>query len=104
MNAVVGQIGIIQSVIQRAQEKLDAFAVSRGYDSIVTLCSYANDPDPIFSAEGQYGILKRSQMWSALRQVQDDALAGLRPIPRSFDELESEPGLLPALDWTKFGI
>lgn len=96
---VIGQISIVAACTAQAQEKLDAFAQARGYTDIVSLCSYANDPDPTFAAEGLVGVSKRSQMWAALRRVQSEAIAGQRSIPRSFEELEVEAGLLPSLTW-----
>lgn len=45
------------------QARLEAFAQSRGYDSIMSACSYANDPDAHFSAEGFAALAARSATW-----------------------------------------
>jgi hypothetical protein len=96
---VIGAIDIATLCTIRAQEHLDAFARTRGYDDMRSLVSYAGDADPTFAAEGARGMALRSAMWAALRQVQIDVLSGQRSLPRSYEELRSEPGLLPTLTW-----
>lgn len=83
-------------IVSRVQFRLDAFAASRGYDSIHSLASYAGDPDPAFSAEGSYGRLVRSQTWRLLYQILADVQSGLRPIPAGYEDIEPE---LPVLAW-----
>lgn len=98
-DTVVNEISIIEACKARAQEELDTFARARGYDSILSLCSYATDSDPVFSAEGLKGIEVRGKLWAALRKVQEEVFANVRPVPRSYEELRAEPGLFPSLNW-----
>lgn len=87
---------LFKMAIDATQARLDGFAASRGYDGILSLCTYATDPDPVYAAEGQRGVTLRSTTWAALRGIQRDVLAGLRPMPASWAEVEDE---LPPLTW-----
>lgn len=87
---------LFQSAIQATQQRLDDFAASRGYDGILSLCTYATDPDPVYAAEGQRGVTIRSTTWAALRAIQRGVMAGLRPMPASWAEVEAA---LPPLTW-----
>lgn len=80
----------------RAQQRLDAFAQSRGYDSIVSLCSYATSGNANFAAEGQRGVLLRDQTWQALIDIKAAVIAGDRAMPESWEAVEAE---LPELKW-----
>lgn len=78
-----------------AQNLLDTTAQIRGYDGILSLCSYADDPSPTFAAEGAAGKAWRSAVWdkgySILAQVQAQTLAA-PTIPAFL-------ALLPAMVW-----
>jgi hypothetical protein len=78
------------------QVRLDAFARTRGYDSMSSLCTYATDPDPRFGPEGQRGVLLRGQTWTAAYVILGEVLAGQRPTPQSLADFEGD---LPALTW-----
>jgi hypothetical protein len=88
--------------VERAQIRLDKFAHSHGYgdkygnNAILSACTYVNDPNPRFAAEGTYCVLVRSQTWAKLYQIHDQVVAGTRPMPSSFEEIEAE---LPVLIW-----
>jgi hypothetical protein len=81
---------LLQSAPLAVQALLDSFAQTRGYDGILSACSYATDPDPAFSAEGQYCVGLRSRTWAALRVMLAEVEAGSRPIPSGFDEIAGE--------------
>lgn len=87
---------LFQFSSMQAQQRLDNFARARGYDGILSLCSYSTDPDPVYSSEGRSGVLARSQTWGALRVIRDSVLSGQRPMPGTWAEIESE---LPPLVW-----
>lgn len=70
------------------QRHLDATAQARGYDSILSACSYAGAPNP-FQAEGAAFLAWRGVVWATCYQVLADAQAGARPIPAD-DELIAE--------------
>lgn len=82
---------------RESQVALDNFAELRGYYDIVSLCSYAVSTNPVFSAEGRFGMDKRDSVWSTVYACIDDAKKGLRPIPNNASEIP-----LPVLDWSDF--
>jgi len=84
------------SITAEVQARLDAFARQREYDGIISLCSYAGDPDATLKAEGTLGMTKRSQTWAKMKQIRAAVLAGTRPMPTSIADIEAE---LPALNW-----
>lgn len=86
----------LQNVVQATQSRLDNFARNRGYDNILSACTYATSTIPKFSAEGQVAVTARDSTWSRLYELLNEVEAGLRPIFSSIDEVES---LLPILEW-----
>lgn len=88
---------LVQIFTQKIQERLDDFARSEGkaYDNMLSACTYATDPNPIFAQEGQYCVEARSNTWATAYQIMNDSLTGQRPIP-SWEEIEAE---LPDLAW-----
>jgi hypothetical protein len=85
-----------QWISEKIQQRLDGFAATRGYDNILSACTYATSSNAIFAAEGQYCVAVRDETWSAFYTVIDAALAGTRPMPASVADIESD---LPALAW-----
>ena len=85
-----------EEIIKEVQSRLDVFAKTRNYDGILSACTYATDPDPRFSSEGQYCITARSATWAALYQILGEVQAGTRPAPSGYQDIEPE---LPALSW-----
>jgi hypothetical protein len=77
------------------QTHLDATARSKGYDSIISLCSYATSTHPQFGPEGLAGVNWRDAVWAKCQSVLADVLAGTRPVPTA-GELLAE---LPAMVW-----
>jgi len=84
------------AITGQVQQRLDEFATTRGYDDIVSACSYATSQHPKYGPEGRYCVQAREDTWDVLFQIEADVLAGLRPIPLSYDEIEPE---LPVLAW-----
>lgn len=85
-----------KDIIIKTSKRLDDFAASRYYSSILSLCTFATDPNPKFAAEGQYGVVARSTTWSTLYVILDEVLTGVRPMPTCFADIEP---LLPVLQW-----
>ena len=72
-------IARMESMVQR---HLDSVVGDRGYDSIYTACTYADEPAVAkFQAEGIAARRWRSQVWAYCHQVLDDVLAGRRAMP-----------------------
>lgn len=84
------------AVLVAVQERLDAFARTRNYDSILSACTYAASQIPKFAAEGQAAVNARDQTWATLYTLLGEVQAELRPMPSSFADVEP---LLPALEW-----
>jgi len=87
----------IQSeIIKAVQIRLDTFAQSRNYDSILSACTYATSVIEKFSSEGQYAVNARDMTWAELYTILGEVQGGLRPMPTGYAEIESE---LPVLVW-----
>lgn len=84
-----------ESVIN-TQQILDDFAKTRGYDSILSACSYVTSTVDKFRIEAQYCVESRDSMWATLYQIMNDVQVGNRPIPDNWDAVFQE---LPALQW-----
>lgn len=90
------QQAIKDQITVDVQARLDAFAKTRGYDNIVSACSYATSTHPRYGAEGRYCVAVREQTWDAMFAIEADVLAGTRPIPSGYQDIEPE---LPTLAW-----
>lgn len=84
------------TVVARTQQRLDDFARTRNYDSILSLCTYATSPTPRFAAEGQYGVTVRDTTWATLYEILGEIQAGARPMPAGYADIEPD---LPPLMW-----
>lgn len=87
---------IYAAFIVQIQQRLDGFARTRNYDGILSACTYATDPDPKFSAEGQACVNLRSATWAAAYKVLADVQSGKRAMPASLADIEAD---LPVLKW-----
>ncbi len=79
----------------RIQQRLDEFARTRGYDGILSACTYAASTVAKFQAEGQYCVNARDATWAKGYEVMGAVQAGARPMP-TWEQIEAE---LPALAW-----
>lgn len=79
----------------RIQQRLDTFAATRGYDGILSACTYAASANAQFSKEGQYCAAARDATWAKGYEVMNAVKAGTRSMP-TWAQLVSE---LPALAW-----
>lgn len=87
---------MLASFTAAIQKRLDDFARTRGYDGILSACTYATSAVPKFAAEGRYAVDARDATWSAAYAILAEVQAGDRPIPGSLSEIESD---LPVLAW-----
>lgn len=96
LNPAPSQEQIVATFVAQIQERLDAFARTRNYDSILSACTYATSTVPKFAAEGQAAVNLRDATWAAAYQLLDEVLAGTRPAPASIADIEAD---LPQLEW-----
>jgi len=90
------QTQLISTVTVAIQARLDNFARERGYDGILSACTYANSSVNKFRVEGQCCVDLRDATWAAAYSLLDDVESGARTIP-TLDDIAQE---LPALEWT----
>lgn len=86
----------IERLLSQVQSRLDVFAGTRGYDSILSAVSYVDSTNTAFSLEGKYCAELRDATWATTYQIIADVLNGSRPEPGSIDDIESE---LPTMQW-----
>jgi len=86
---------IIAEFAAKVQARLDAFARTRGYDGILSVCTYATSTNSKFATEGQYCVQARDATWETCYEVLNAVQSGQRPVP-TWEELEAE---LPVLQW-----
>ena len=82
--------------IVATQRRLDTFALTKGYDSILTACTYATSLIPKFAAEGLCAATLRDSTWAALYSLLAEVEAGTKPMPTSFADVQTT---LPELVW-----
>lgn len=87
---------IKDEITARVQERLDLFAQTKGYDNIVSACSYATSQHLKYGPEGRYCVTAREQTWDAMFAIEADVIAGNRPMPAGYEDIKAE---LPALVW-----
>lgn len=78
------------------QQRLDTFAQTRNYDSILSACTYATSTVAKFKTEGQACVNLRDATWAAAYAILAAVQAGKRPMPTSLADIEAD---LPALEW-----
>lgn len=66
--------------IEAVQNMLDNAAKAKGYDSILSACSYAAYPNQ-FQAEGQEFVAWRGAVWAKCYEILREVEAGTRPAP-----------------------
>ena len=86
---------IIAALTRDVQVWLDAEARTRGYDGILSLCTYATSTNATFSVEGQAGVEWRDTVWGTCYTIMAAVKGGQRPVPTS-SELIAE---LPPMVW-----
>lgn len=78
------------------QKRLDDFARTRNYDSILSACTYATSTVAKFKTEGQACVNLRDATWAAAYTILANVQAGKRPMPTSIADIEAD---LPAAVW-----
>lgn len=86
---------IIQGFVGSIQKHLDDFAKTRGYDGIMSACTYATSTVAKFKTEGQYCVQARDATWSMAYDLLDQVQTGEIDVPTE-EEVFAQ---LPALAW-----
>lgn len=81
--------------INTVQAMMDTKAKARGYDGILSACTYAASSNATFAAEGQICVIWRDVVWSKCYDILAAVQASTRQIPTLSDLLEE----LPILAW-----
>jgi len=87
---------LIAQITADVQKRLDDFAGTRNYSSILSACTYANSTNPTFQAEGLYCVGARDATWAKCYEILAEVEAGTRPTPTGYLDIEPE---LPVLVW-----
>jgi hypothetical protein len=84
---------IKSNIINAVQAMLDGTARAHGYDNIISVCTYKDDPNPVYNTEGTAFFDWRSAVWSYCFIVMQDIMAGKRGIPSQADLMIELPTL-----------
>jgi hypothetical protein len=86
---------LIAANIAAIQARLDSEARSRGYDNILSACTYAMQPSGApFQAEGAAFLAWRSDVWAQAYATLADVQAGQVAMPTPADAVAAMPALL----------
>jgi hypothetical protein len=90
------RINSLKIILQNSvQKQLDDFARTRGYDNILSCCTYTTSTVQKFQQEAQYCVQMRDVYWNACYTILTEFEMGQRPLP-TIEQLLAE---LPALEW-----
>jgi hypothetical protein len=87
---------LYRDVVDKTQQRLDEFARTREYESILSACTYSTSTVEKFRIEGQYCVEARDATWNKLFQILEEVQTEQRPTPTSYDDIQSD---LPILEW-----
>lgn len=94
---IAERMGLIQNgFLSKVQEHLDNTARTRGYDGILSACSYAVSTVNRFRDEGLACVAWRDEVWLYCYDQLDRVRRGERSIPNSPEEFIQE---LPEILW-----
>jgi hypothetical protein len=86
---------IIAGFTAAIQKRLDDFAKTRNYDSILSACTYATSTVPTFAAEGQAAVDLRDATWAKAYEILNAVQAGKQAMPTEAELMAQ----LPAQAW-----
>jgi hypothetical protein len=85
----------VRRLTDAVQRHLDETAQARGYDHILSCCTYATSRVPRFAAEGQVAVEWRDACWTRAYDVMHEVVGGARPVPTEAELIQ----LLPEVAW-----
>jgi hypothetical protein len=74
-------IDLKKQVIDYVQVQLDKKAQAKGYDSIISACTYVTSTVAKFAQEAQEFVNLRDTAWATCYQLLNDVELGIRPVP-----------------------
>lgn len=77
-------------------EKLNNFVAERGFKSIESAVTYADDPNPQLSGSGARAKAVRSEVYTIMRSYLSNVVNNTVPVPRSLDDIDSN---IPPMTW-----
>ncbi len=87
---------IVKLVKDKTQSLMDAFAATRGYDNMGSLCNYNTSSVLSYQQEAARGIYLRDTTWTNLNNYINGVQTGEHPVPTSWSQIEV---FLPAYTW-----
>lgn len=84
---------VVDALTNMVQARLDAFAQTKGYDSILSAITYANSSNAQFAHDGKTALDARDSMWAACYAMINDMQSGTIPTPEQFT------AKLPVIGW-----
>lgn len=87
---------IKELTVIKVQQSLDDFSRTRGYDGILSACTYLGSSIDKFRLEAEYCRNIRDQTWLALYTLMAEVDAQLIPMPSTFEEIVV---FLPEMVW-----
>lgn len=85
---------LIARNVAAIQAELDRRAQAKGYDSILSACSYAAPEGVPFQTEGAAFLKWRSDVWAQAYAVLAEVQAGTKPLPTPEQAVASMPPLV----------
>lgn len=83
---------LTKQLTDAVQDYMETTAQARGYDSLLSVISYADEPAVrAFQTEGLAFRAWRSKVWETCNQLRADVLAGTAPIPTVAELLKVLP-------------
>ncbi|CAO3440140.1 hypothetical protein [Azospirillum endophyticum] len=82
------------TIARDVQAWMDAAVRPRGYDSILSACSYATSTNPLYAAEGQACVAHRDDVWAICFALLGEVKARKRPIMTSAEVIAELPPLV----------
>ena len=87
---------VLAEIISKTQERLEAFAQSRGYDGVDSVAKYNGSKNPRYAADFRTISAACSDTWDAVFAYQNDVITGQTPKPTGYADVEPH---LPVLEW-----
>lgn len=87
---------VVKLVKDKTQSLMDAFAQTRGYDNMSSLCNYSTSSVTAYQVESARGIYLRDLTWTNLNIYINEVSTGVQPVPTSWNMIEV---FLPEYTW-----